>query len=382
MALIKSGKKVGFKYQERTSEDMESRQKSFSGRDSYFSKDVKFFITKSGTNKIRILPPTWEDAKHYGHDIFVHYGIGPDNVGYLCLDRMSAEPCPLCEARQEADHTGDEDLAKALRATRRVAVYVIDRGAPAEGPKIWAMPQTVDKEICAQAWEKESGEVLALDHPDEGYDISFTVEGQGQTKKYVGIRLSRRSSPVSDDDKQATAWLEYISEHPIPGELVLHKYNEIKQAFEGQAPAGKEGGEESNKPSTKRPSLTKNKAAATPEKDEGDEEAATPKARPHIGGAKPSVKKKEPAGPTWEEVHEMDEDAIGALASESDIEFVDDEGEEISFDTLAACQDFVCEKLSIENPDAGEVAEEDEEAPPEKPKGKLADRLRSLNKKK
>ena len=382
MALIKKTGKPSFKYQERTAEDMEQRQKSFSGRDSYFSKNMKFFVTKGGGNKIRIMPPTWEGAKHYGHDIYVHYGIGPDNVGYLCLDRMSGEPCPLCEARAEADHTGDEDLAKALRATRRVAVYVIDRSAPGEGPKVWAMPQTVDKEICAQAWDKETGEVYALDHPDEGYDISFDVEGQGQTKKYVGIRLARRSSPLSDDDKQAMAWLQHVTDFPIPNELVLHEYDEMKQAFEGQPSAAAEKDQDSRAaPSEKkRPIVGKKPKVEEPAEEEGEEEpekeaAPTPaKTRPKIGGAV-KVAKKKAAAATWEEVHQMDEDGIGEFATEHAVEFPEEE-----FASLEECQDFVCAALDIEPEAAEEEAEEAQAAPPKK-SSNLADRLRGLKKK-
>lgn len=362
MALIKKSK-PGFSYKKRTAEDMESRQKSFSGRDSYFSGNVKFFITKPGANKIRILPPTWDNAKHYGHDIFVHYGIGPDNVGYLCLDRMSGEKCPLCEARSEADRSGEEDLAKALRATRRVAVYVIDRNAENEGPKIWAMPQTVDKEICAQAWDKETGEVYALDNPDEGYDVAFEVEGAQQMKKYVGVRLARRASPLSDDDKAASAWLQYIVDHPIPNELVLHEYDAMKQAFEGKPTA--RGEDETDKASKK--TLLKQKAE--------EQEPEPVKARPKIGGKKPAPAP-DPGETTltWEDVHTMNEDAIGDCAEENNIDFGDTE-----FDSLEACQDFVCEQLSIEPPA--------DEKPPEKPAakkagGSLADKLRSMGKKK
>lgn len=371
MALIKKSSKPGFAYKERTSEDMESRQKSFSGRDSYFSGNVKFFITKPGANKIRILPPTWDDARHYGYDIFVHYGIGPDNVGYLCLDRMSGEKCSLCEARSEADRSNEEDLAKALRATRRVAVYVIDRNAESEGPKIWAMPQTVDKEICAQAWDKETGEVYALDNPDEGYDVAFEVEGQGQTKKYVGVRLARRGSPLLDDDKTAATWLQYIVDHPIPDELVLHDYDAMKQAFEGKPAARTE--DETDKASKKT-----GKALIKPKVKAEEEVPAETKARPKIG-TKKAAKEPEPEETTWtwEDVHAMDEDAIGTCAEENNIDFGDTE-----FDSLEACQDFMCEKLEIEAP-----AAEEEEEPAAKPVAKkagssLADKLRSMGKKK
>ena len=362
MAALIRKSKPNFSYKERTSEDMESRQKSFSGRDSYFSSNMKFFTTKSGNNKIRIMPPTWEDAKHYGHDIYVHYGIGPDNVGYLCLDRMAAEKCPLCEARAEADRDGDDDLAKALRATRRVAVYVIDRGAESEGPKVWAMPQTVDKEICAQAWDKETGEVYALDNPDEGYDVSFDVEGQGQTKKYVGVRLARRASPLSDDDKDAAAWLQHIVDHPIPDELVIHTYEEMKQAFEGKPKKGKDVDDETDKASGKGKKV---------DKDEDDAKDEV-KARPRIGGKKPEIKKK--VKPTWGEVHEMTEDALGTLAEEQEVDFGNQE-----FASLEKCQDFVCEQLEIKE-EAGE--EEAEEDTGHKGSNKLADRLRNMGKKK
>ncbi len=368
---------------------MQSRQKSFSGRDSYFSSNVKFFTTKPGANKIRILPPTWADAKHYGSDIWVHYGIGPDNVGYLCLNRMSGEACPLCEAKQEADHNNDEDLSKALRATRRVAVYLIDRGAESEGPKVWAMPQTVDKEICAQAWDKETGEVYALDHPDEGYDISFEVEGAAQLKKYVGIRLARRESPLSDDDKQAVAWLEYITEHPLTDELVVHDYDTLKQAFEGK-PSARKDDQDSDKPAAKtRPGILKKSAKPAEETEEEttqEKESAAEehKARPKIGAAKkPEVKKPvtKKKGPTWEEIHELDEDGLGELADKESIDFGDQE-----FPSVEACQDFVCEALGIENPadeyGTQSAEEEQEEEAPAKKSGSLADRLRNMGKKK
>lgn len=373
MALIKKSK-PSFAYRERTVEDMESRQKSFSGRDSYFSDKMKFFVTKPGNNKIRIMPPTWDGAKHYGHDIYVHYGIGPDNVGYLCLDRMAAEKCPLCEARAEADRNNDEELAKSLRATRRVAVYVIDRGVESEGPKVWAMPQTVDKEICAQAWDKETGEVYALDNPDEGYDVAFTVEGAGQTKKYVGVRLARRASPLSDDDKEAGAWLQHIVDHPIPDELVLHEYDDMKLAFEGKPSAKRAEDEESKKVSSKG---KKGSVETREEEEETTKEES--KARPRIGG-----KKKEEKEPTWAEIHEMDEDALGALAEKYDIDFGDKE-----FASLEKCQDFVCKKLKIaeeeeEEATPEEAEEEEEKEVKTKPKvgGSLADRLRNMGKKK
>lgn len=370
MIPIRKSNKARFSYQERTVEDMQERQRSFAGRDSYFSKDAKFYITKPGANKIRILPPTWDKAKHYGHDIYVHYGIGPDNVGYLCLDRTYGEVCSLCNARSDADKSGDDDLAKALRATRRVAVYVIDRNAEGEGPKVWPMPQTVDKEICAQAWDKDSGEVYAVDNPDEGYDVSFEVEGQGQTKKYVGVRLARRGSPLSDDDKTAEAWLQHIVDHPIPDMLVPHTAEEMQQAFEGKSAKDKQGDEDD----------TTRKSTKLRDRGERAEDAGAPSTRPRIGSKKPAVKpdddRDEDVLPTWAEVHEMDGNALGDLAEEHSVDFGTRE-----FASLEDCQDWVCKKLKIEEKEAND----DDDTGATRGKGTaegLKERLRHMTKKK
>jgi len=90
-----------FHYQPRTPEQVRERaQRSIGGRDSYFNSDIQFFTAREGDNNVRILPPPPDaDWGHYGVGIVVHYGIGPDQGAYLCLDRMKSEPCPICEER-------------------------------------------------------------------------------------------------------------------------------------------------------------------------------------------------------------------------------------------------------------------------------------------
>lgn len=358
--------KPKFTYQERSAEDLEKRKKSFSGRDSYFSDKAKFFITKTGDNKIRILPPTWDGAEHYGLDIWVHYGIGPDNVGYLCLDRMGGEKCPLCEARQEADRDGDEDLAKALKATRRVAVYVLDRNAEKDGPKVWAMPQRVDRDICAQAYDKETGEVLKIDHPDEGYDIRFTVEGQGLGKQYVGVQIARRASPILDDDKEAGQILEHLIENSLPDLLVMHDYDHVKKAFEGGSSRGHSDGE-STRSSTKGGVVGKGSKEPAPEV----ETSSRPKLRIGAGKKEEVLKEEEVPDTTWDDVHEMDADGLAALAEERELDFGDN-----TFETVETCQDWVCKKLGIKKET---VVDEDATTESAAPRTALRDRLRSLS---
>jgi len=326
-------KKFEFNYRPRTAEEVKKRTaQTGTGRDTFIDGNVKLFNPKAADHKLRICPPTWEDAEHFGLEVFVHYGIGPDNAGYLCLAKMRGEACPLCEARAEANNANDPELAKALNPTKRVLIYLIERAQEGDGPKAWASPwSNFDKEVCAQAFDPDTGEVVPLDNPDDGFDVSFTVEGTGQKKQYTGIKIARKSSPISDDDDVAMAWLQFITENPLPSILVYHDYDHMKAAYEGKSSAP---AEEERKPAAK--------TAAKPAKKEDPAPAKTA-GRPRIGGAAAAKpKEEEPQLPTWEEVHEMDVDTAASLAEQ----YSADSGD-TSFDTLEAYQDWLCEALGI-----------------------------------
>ena len=147
-------------------------------------------------------------------------------------------------------HT-DEEYAKSLVAKRRCAMYVIDRKEEDSGPQLWLAPWTFDRDLSAQALDDETGAVLALDHPDEGYDISFSIEGKGLNKKYTGVSIARRDSDLGRD---GAAWLEQIEENPVPECLVFASYEDIAKAFTGGANKPKrddddDGGGRDRKPS-------------------------------------------------------------------------------------------------------------------------------------
>jgi hypothetical protein len=160
-------------------------------------------------------------------DIHVHYGIGPDRAAVLCLAKMHAEPCPICEARGRAERAGDEELAKELKPARRVLVWVLNRNDEQQGPLAWAMPWTLDRDFCKLSRDKRSGAIYSIDDPYEGYDVSFEKEGEQQQTKYTGIQLSRR--PTSVDEEH----LEFISALPLPDILLWRDYDEIAKLYDG-----------------------------------------------------------------------------------------------------------------------------------------------------
>jgi hypothetical protein len=225
-----------FRYQERSKEDVRERANMRGGNfDNIFKPQYKLYKIKDGKNVIRILPPTWEKAKHYGFDIFVNYNIGADKQSYLSISKMKNKPDPLAEARQQAEREGEEELAKALRPTQRILMWVIDRSDEAEGPLLWGAPFTVDKAFANLAFDEDTKEVILIDDPENGCDVRFYKEGTGMTTKYDASKMKLLTAgPLCEDEKLQQDWLEYITENPIPDCLQYYDYEHIAGVYDGK----------------------------------------------------------------------------------------------------------------------------------------------------
>lgn len=229
--MPKQDRKLNFK--RRSFEANKKRSEQWGNlRDSYLSDHVSMWKPSDGENCIRILPATWDDAEHFGLDIFVHYNVGPDSSAFLDLKRMKGEPDPITEACEAATAEGDDEYAKELRSVKRVLVYLIDRDKPKEGVQMWAMPWTVDKDIATQSTDSRTRELLYVDDPDEGYDLYITREGTGARTKYT-VKIARNPSPVELDN---TA-MDILEKHPLTECLIFHTYEHIAQVFSGKKPA-------------------------------------------------------------------------------------------------------------------------------------------------
>ena len=233
----------GFKYQERSANNYEKRaNQSAKEREGFIREGIPFFTPKPKLNRLRILPPTWDDPEHYGYDVFVHYSIGPDNSSFICKKRMLKEACPICDEKKAAEARGDIEYAKSLEEKKRVLVWVIDRAEEKEGPQLWAMPWTIDKDLVKLAVESDPtgsnslGDILRIDHPDKGYDFQFEREGTKLTTKYTQLKiLERRSTPISLDAQQAEDWLSYIVDNPLPSCLVYAEAKHIGEVLNGHS---------------------------------------------------------------------------------------------------------------------------------------------------
>lgn len=217
-----------FQYRKRGADAWEKRANQQGSEFQGIIKDeFKTFGPAKGDNFIRILPPTFDNAEHYGMDVYVHYSVGPDKATVLCLSKMLKEPCPICEARVKAERANDDELANELKASKRVLVWMIDRKEEGKGPLLWPMPWTLDRDFSKLARDPRSGEVYLIDHPEEGFDISFEKTGDGINTKYVGIQLARKASSVDSDI------IDYIVKEPLDQTLVWRDYDDIQKMFRG-----------------------------------------------------------------------------------------------------------------------------------------------------
>lgn len=336
-----------YQYEGRQASDVNRRAEGGAkDYDKYLSSDVKGWKPNDKDNTIRVIPPTWPKPKHYGYDIWVHYGIGPDRQAYLCLHKMekealayadriektdpelakkirdSAGDCPICRERQKAVDEGDEKYAKELEPKRRVLTYLIDRDNEREGLQAWAMPWTVDRDICAVSVEKRSGEVLPIDHPEEGYDIEFEKKGAKDRTEYVGIRIARRESSLGN-----SKWLDEAMDLPLPDTLVFYPSDHIKSAFGGGSARDERDRDD-------------DRGGRDRGRDRDDDRGRGRDRDDDRGGRR----RDEPTH-TWESIHKLEGPELDKL--------VDDEGLDLDPRNFKSDEDLaeaICLKLDLEEP--------------------------------
>lgn len=207
-------------------------------------KGVKTFKAAEGRNIVRILPPTWPKATHYGFPVWVHYNIGPKEAAYLCLRENKTSPhknCPLCEELYNLGARATPDDRKALLPTQSIIYYILDRHQPQTGVLLWRVSGTADSEIAAQSVNRRKGSVLNIVDPEQGYDLEFLRAGQKLATRYRGYQVVREDSPMSDDGRQFDEVLDYIFDNPLPSVLNFYRPEHILEVYSGKASDDNDG---------------------------------------------------------------------------------------------------------------------------------------------
>lgn len=219
---------MAFKYKRRDPSTVDKRA-SQQGGDfvGLFKDEYQQYKVKKGDNWIRILPPTWDAAEHYGLDVWVHYSVGPTKETIVCNHKMYGKKCAVCDSMARMAAAGDETEAAELKPKKRVAVWMLDRDEEKKGPQVYAMPWTLDRDIAKLSKDKRTGAIYYLDDPREGYDLSFEKTGEKVNTKYEGVQLMRDPSSVS------SKWLEFIEDNPLDQVLLERTYAEVKAVLTG-----------------------------------------------------------------------------------------------------------------------------------------------------
>lgn len=227
---------MAFTYRPRSAEDWEARANQ-GGMDyeNFTYDEFRKFTAYKGENHIRILPPTWDGAPHYGLDCYVHYSVGPskrDSV--VCLDQglpqigIGGKPCPICQEWRRVQKTDDEDMAREYRPVKRVLTWVLDKKDEGKGVLLWSMPYTVDKDINQISKNRARNTWYDIDDPKSGFDIYFRREGEALNTKYNGFERDSEPSAV------AQKHIDWVEAHPLPKVVRLRDYDEVKRLFEGR----------------------------------------------------------------------------------------------------------------------------------------------------
>lgn len=330
--------------------------------DKILTDGVKMWKPNDGDNRIRILPPTWDNADHYGIDIYVHYGVGADRGSYLDLHKMKNEDDPIHEAMEAARQDGDEDLAKELSAKRRVLVYLIDRDHPKDGVQAWAMPWGLDRDITNISKDKSSGEVYKVDHPRDGFDVEFVKKGAKMRTEYVSVAIARRSSDLGKDE-----WLEYAQDNPLPKMLNYYSYDHIKKAMGGgsygrEASRDRERGRDDDRGRSRDDDRGRDDRGG---RDRDDREERRPSRERERDDDRGRGRSTDADKPTWKSVHQMTKTELQDLVEDEKLKI--DPREAKDLDDLA---NWICDEMGLKKEEERRRVRDDD--PP------AGDRLRDM----
>src|SRR4029077_1109851 len=232
------GRRPSFNYSHHNPETVRRRaERSTRSYDAYLRDGVDMYKPKEGTNVVRILPPRWDKAEHYGYQIFVHSNVGPDNSAYLCPRKMLNKRCPMCDAYATAKEAGDDEDARQMRVAERYLYYILDReGENKTHPVVWSVSNNQDREIGAVAVSNRGSAVLFVDAEEDGYDLSFKRSGQGLATRYLGYQFDRDPTPIANNSKRMEAILETITEDPLPDLLKFYPLDYLDRLVSGEVP--------------------------------------------------------------------------------------------------------------------------------------------------
>lgn len=226
--------------------DSNPENRSSGNRFTIMPKSIKIWRPTAGEeSKIRFLPQLTKP--YFAEETRGHYRVGAAGHSFGCPHMLKQE-CPLCtfakEKYNEADAEDDKERQDAIKKVAKdyngvvyYCAYMLDRRAMDKGVQMYMMTVKAYESIYAVLTD-DHGKALPIDHPVNGYDITFTLPKKSENKyaSIEGVKAARNPSPVTldpfkgvDSPEKAADWVRYIKEHPIREAVQFLPFDEMKE---------------------------------------------------------------------------------------------------------------------------------------------------------
>jgi hypothetical protein len=175
-----------------------AKERDHKGLD-YINSDLEQFVPLDGDNCIRIVPPLAEDtmANLWGVDAWTYYLTGKNFLSPTLFSKKARNPAAEAYRKVKAE---DPEEAKRLQlgGSKRTILFILDLNSGEKVPplKIWAAPPSLIDEFIRVSKNRRTGQLIALEDPEEGKLIFFTRTGTGKTTDYNGVQLDSEPYPL------------------------------------------------------------------------------------------------------------------------------------------------------------------------------------------
>jgi len=199
-----------------------------------------FWKPKVGKHQVRIVPSKSDKANPF-KEVYVHYGFAKYPI-FALINWNESDP--IVEFTKKLRSTSDKEnwsLAKKLDPKMRIFAPVIVRGEEDMGVRLWEFGKEIYMQLLGIAEDEDYGDYTDV---TEGRDFNVeAVEADIAGRKGIKctIRVKPKTTPLSDDAKQAELWL---TEQPNILEInKKHSYEEIKTILQNWLNPEDENGE-------------------------------------------------------------------------------------------------------------------------------------------
>ena len=256
--------------------------------------ETDFLQVKKGTAQLDILPYKVGISNHpevdegelwYQRTIWTHFGIGIDELAYIC-PRTIGKRCPICEEhkRLAKDPDTEKEVLNGLRAKQREIFNVIDLNDEEKGVQLWEYSYHLFGKHLEEDIREGEEDWAGFSELEDGYTlrIRFTEESLGKNTWLEASRIDFRERDENYDESV----LDDVFD--LDAIMKILSYEELEKIF-----LGIDDDEEEKPAGFKKTKVKKKKAEPEPESDD-DEEDSPKKVTRKKKGTKAKKKEVEP----------------------------------------------------------------------------------------